>query len=203
MNRSRILKLLCFGTACVSVGLFAQQNLPLLPAPSEPRPNFGRVVDKPEGALPKAPAGGGNQARLPLVTRADLQVVGCRVRRGPGDAGVPRDDLRVALRPGPGRPPPRAARLPARSPSSPSSSGHPSSASSTPSRTRRASRPTSPVMPAGRCRSRRHSSSPHRRQSSPSGSSPASCRRDGLIMAMGVVLRGKLVGSVVYGLPRT
>src|SRR5437867_2361766 len=57
MNRSRILKLLCLGTACVSLGLLAQQNLPLLPAPSEPRPNFGRVVDKPEGALPKAPAG--------------------------------------------------------------------------------------------------------------------------------------------------
>ncbi len=57
MNRSRILKLLCLGTACVSLGLSAQQSLPLLPAPSEPRPNFGRVVDKPEGALPKAPAG--------------------------------------------------------------------------------------------------------------------------------------------------
>src|SRR5437016_3072977 len=57
MNRCRILKLLCLGSACVSLGLLAQQNLPPLPTPSEPRPNFGRVVDKPEGALPKAPAG--------------------------------------------------------------------------------------------------------------------------------------------------
>jgi len=57
MNRSPILKLLCLGVLCASAAIFAQQNLPLLPAPSEARPNFGRVIDKPEGAMPKVPAG--------------------------------------------------------------------------------------------------------------------------------------------------
>src|SRR5262245_15905709 len=60
MNRSRIAKLVCLGIICVSVAILAQQrqqNIPQLPAPSEARPNFGRVVGKPEGALPKVPAG--------------------------------------------------------------------------------------------------------------------------------------------------
>src|SRR5215813_4375956 len=60
MNRNRIIKLICLGAICVSVAVVAQQrqqNIPQLPAPSDARPNFGRVVDRPEGALPKAPAG--------------------------------------------------------------------------------------------------------------------------------------------------
>jgi len=60
MNRNRIIKLICLGAICVSVAVFAQQrqqNIPQLPAPSDARPNFGRVVDRPEGAMPKAPAG--------------------------------------------------------------------------------------------------------------------------------------------------
>src|SRR5215510_7887806 len=57
MNRNRFLKWISFGILCTSVALLAQQNLPQIPAPSEARPNFGRVVDKPEGALPKVPAG--------------------------------------------------------------------------------------------------------------------------------------------------
>lgn len=51
------MKLLCLGVICVSVALFAQQNLPLLPAPTDAHPNFGSVVPKPEGAMPKVPAG--------------------------------------------------------------------------------------------------------------------------------------------------
>src|SRR5215467_7542694 len=57
MNTNRILTLLCLIAICISAVIYAQQNLPLLPAPSEPRPNFGRVVDKPEGAMPKVPTG--------------------------------------------------------------------------------------------------------------------------------------------------
>src|SRR2546425_1154685 len=57
MNRSRIIKLICLGIICVSVAIFAQQNQPQLPAPSDARPNFGSVVPKPEGAIPKVPAG--------------------------------------------------------------------------------------------------------------------------------------------------
>src|SRR5215831_20808677 len=60
MNRTRVIKLVCLGIICVSVAILAQQrqqNIPQLPAPSEARPNFGRVVDKPEGAMPKVPAG--------------------------------------------------------------------------------------------------------------------------------------------------
>src|SRR5215831_9036948 len=60
MNRTRVIKLVCLGIICVSVAILAQQrqqNIPQLPAPSEARPNFGRVVDKPEGAMPKVPTG--------------------------------------------------------------------------------------------------------------------------------------------------
>jgi glucose/arabinose dehydrogenase len=57
MTKSRIIKLICLGLLCLSVALVAQQNIPQLPAPSEARPNFGKVVDKPESAMPKAPMG--------------------------------------------------------------------------------------------------------------------------------------------------
>jgi glucose/arabinose dehydrogenase len=57
MNRNRIIKLICLGIICGSVAIFAQQNTPQVPAPSEARPNFGRVVERPEGAMPKVPAG--------------------------------------------------------------------------------------------------------------------------------------------------
>jgi glucose/arabinose dehydrogenase len=56
MNKN-VIKWICLGILCVSVAVLAQQNLPQIPAPSEAKPNFGRVVDKPEGALPKVPAG--------------------------------------------------------------------------------------------------------------------------------------------------
>src|SRR3977135_4255515 len=57
MNRSRIIKSACLGILCVSMAMLAQQNLPLLPAPSDARPNFGSVVPKPDSAVPKVPAG--------------------------------------------------------------------------------------------------------------------------------------------------
>src|ERR1700681_4230672 len=58
MSRNRIIKLLCLGVICASVALYAaQQTLPLLPAPTDAHPNFGSVVAKPEGAMPKVPAG--------------------------------------------------------------------------------------------------------------------------------------------------
>ena len=63
------------------------------------------------GAVPTVAARGGTQARGDLVTRADLGVVGFGVSRRPGDAGVSRDHLPVAVRAGPGRVAPRAALL--------------------------------------------------------------------------------------------
>lgn len=57
MNKNRVMKWISLGVLFVSVAVLAQQNLPQIPAPSEARPNFGRVVDRPEGALPKVPAG--------------------------------------------------------------------------------------------------------------------------------------------------
>src|SRR5499425_236700 len=57
MNRNRLIKWICFGMLCVSVAVVAQQNLPSVPAPSDAHPNFGSVVGRPEGALPKVPAG--------------------------------------------------------------------------------------------------------------------------------------------------
>ena len=42
---------------CLSVAVLAQQNLPNIPATSDAHPNFGSVVGRPEGALPKVPAG--------------------------------------------------------------------------------------------------------------------------------------------------
>src|SRR5262247_3461841 len=57
MNKNHVIKWMCLGILCVSVVVLAQQNLPQIPGVSEAKPNFGRVVDKPEGALPKVPAG--------------------------------------------------------------------------------------------------------------------------------------------------
>jgi glucose/arabinose dehydrogenase len=57
MSRNRIIKLLGLGVLGVSVALFAQQVQPQLPAPSEAKPNFGTVVARPDGAMPKVPAG--------------------------------------------------------------------------------------------------------------------------------------------------
>jgi glucose/arabinose dehydrogenase len=57
MTRSRILAFLFLGAASVSAVIFAQQNLPPLPAPTDAKPNFGSVVPRPDSALPKVPAG--------------------------------------------------------------------------------------------------------------------------------------------------
>src|SRR3954462_4839461 len=57
MKRTRILAFLCLGAASVSVAIFAQQNLPSLPTPSEAKPNFGSVVARTDAAMPKVPAG--------------------------------------------------------------------------------------------------------------------------------------------------
>src|SRR5215510_3499089 len=57
MKRTRIMEFIALGILAVSVAVLAQQNLPQLPAPSDARPNPGSVVPKPEGAMPKAPAG--------------------------------------------------------------------------------------------------------------------------------------------------
>ena len=56
MNKN-VIKWICLGILFISVAVFAQQNLPQIPAPSEAKPNFGSVVGKPDGALPKVPAG--------------------------------------------------------------------------------------------------------------------------------------------------
>ena len=57
MNKNRIIKLAGVGLLSASAAIVAQRNIPQLPAPSEARPNFGRVVDRPDGAMPKAPTG--------------------------------------------------------------------------------------------------------------------------------------------------
>ena len=57
MNTNRLIKWICFAMLCLSVAVLAQQNLPNIPAPSDAHPNFGSVVGRPEGALPKVPAG--------------------------------------------------------------------------------------------------------------------------------------------------
>src|SRR5215470_3917514 len=57
MTRPRILAFLFLGVASVSVVIFAQQNLPPLPAPTDAKPNFGAVVARPDAAMPKVPAG--------------------------------------------------------------------------------------------------------------------------------------------------
>src|SRR5262245_57005237 len=57
MNKNRMVKGVGLGVLGLSVGILAQQNLPNVPAPSEARPNFGSVVPRTEGAMPKVPAG--------------------------------------------------------------------------------------------------------------------------------------------------
>ena len=57
MNKNRMLKGICLGVLGLSVAIVAQQNLPNVPAPTEARPNFGSVVPRTEGAMPKVPAG--------------------------------------------------------------------------------------------------------------------------------------------------
>src|SRR5437773_7807747 len=57
MNRKRLTNLVCFGVLCASAAILAQEKIAVVAPPSEPRPNFGRVVDRPEGAMPKVPAG--------------------------------------------------------------------------------------------------------------------------------------------------
>jgi len=52
--------------------VLAQQNLPNIPAPSDAHPNFGSVVGRPEGALPKVPAGFTVQLFADNVTNARM-----------------------------------------------------------------------------------------------------------------------------------
>src|SRR5262249_12651663 len=56
MTKNRLIQLIALGSLCASAAVIAQQKA-LVPAVTERRPNFGNVVPKPEGALPKVPAG--------------------------------------------------------------------------------------------------------------------------------------------------
>src|SRR6185369_8347644 len=56
MNKNRIMKCIALGSLAVAVGVLAQQKAQV-PAVSEAKPNFGSVVARPEGAMPKVPAG--------------------------------------------------------------------------------------------------------------------------------------------------
>jgi glucose/arabinose dehydrogenase len=56
MNKKRLVKCIFLCSLGASVAAIAQQRTQLVP-PTEPRPNFGRVVERPENAMPKAPAG--------------------------------------------------------------------------------------------------------------------------------------------------
>src|SRR5215472_17074293 len=58
MNKTRTtLLIICLGAVTVSAVIFARQNVPPLPAPTEAKPNFGTVVARPDNAMPKVPAG--------------------------------------------------------------------------------------------------------------------------------------------------
>jgi len=57
MNRKRLTNFICFGVLCASAAILAQEKIAVVAPPSEARPNFGHVVDRPEGAMPKVPAG--------------------------------------------------------------------------------------------------------------------------------------------------
>jgi glucose/arabinose dehydrogenase len=57
MKRSRILVLLGLGAVSVSAAILAQRGPLTLPVPTDAHPNFGTVVDRPNGAMPKVPAG--------------------------------------------------------------------------------------------------------------------------------------------------
>ena len=56
MNKNRLIQWISLGILCVSVVVLAQ-NLPQVPPVTDARPNFGSVVSRPEGAMPKVPAG--------------------------------------------------------------------------------------------------------------------------------------------------
>src|SRR5262245_48466460 len=56
MNRSRIIIFIVLAIASVSLAVLAQQNSQV-PAVSEAKPNPGQNVARPEGAMPKVPAG--------------------------------------------------------------------------------------------------------------------------------------------------
>ena len=57
MKSWRIIILISMAVACVSAAMMAQQVQPPLPEPTQARPNFGQVVPRPEGAMPKVPNG--------------------------------------------------------------------------------------------------------------------------------------------------
>src|SRR5215468_12743268 len=57
MNKNRFLKLIGLGVLSTSAVIIAQQKIASVPPVSDARPNFGSVVARPEGALPKVPAG--------------------------------------------------------------------------------------------------------------------------------------------------
>src|SRR5262245_38576453 len=57
MNRVRIMILVTLGVACVSLVVAAQQAAVQVVPPTDAKPNFGSVVSRPDGAMPKVPAG--------------------------------------------------------------------------------------------------------------------------------------------------
>ena len=56
MKKNRLMQWISLGVLGAGVVALAQQKAQVPPV-SEARPNFGRVVDRPEGAMPKVPAG--------------------------------------------------------------------------------------------------------------------------------------------------
>jgi glucose/arabinose dehydrogenase len=56
MKNNWLTKWIGLGIVSASVATLAQQKVALVP-PTEPRPNFGSVVGRPDGAMPKVPAG--------------------------------------------------------------------------------------------------------------------------------------------------
>src|SRR5262247_2761145 len=72
MNTNRLIKWISFAMLCLSVAVLEQQNLPNIPATSDAHPNFGSVVGRPEGALPKVPAGFTVQLFADNVTNARM-----------------------------------------------------------------------------------------------------------------------------------
>ena len=57
MNKHRFLRLIGLGVLSTSAVIIAQQKIASVPPVSDAKPNFGSVVARPEGALPKVPAG--------------------------------------------------------------------------------------------------------------------------------------------------
>src|SRR5262245_65614049 len=56
MKNNWLIKWIGLGIVSASVSILAQQKVALVP-PTEPKPNFGSVVGRPDGAMPKVPAG--------------------------------------------------------------------------------------------------------------------------------------------------